>query len=429
MPEWCASNTKLMVKYWLRRLFIDHWPRKLFSLLLAIIIYLVLSKSMTTTKTFSSIPVKVTNLPPGKTIEGLNPDNFIEKRVTLTLTGNKKLLEDLDAGDLEVVIDATQYDKDFIVTIAKHNLISLNPDYDLVHGIHKITHKNFIIKMSNAVQEKVPVFITQPIGQPPKGYHFLDVWPYQLYITISGPEDVVHKLKQRGLKFTLNLSDITKETLDAIPSKKVLGHNDVITFFIPDHWKQLAIPAIANSSFKIDDDEARALRIDFVRYELVPLTHPIPVSLFFPPSLTALNPQKVSFNGGVPVDTVGGQKVLTGPLFAKGVSELFVAIVGGMLEVSIIVEPKGDSEVLEWSLQIINAPLLEDRYVSAFLASSEGIELETIKPTLREEYLRGRFRSYMQRMQLCTQNAEPLMLQPVLQGNKIVLSSEVASDT
>jgi len=408
----------------LKRLFVDHWPRKLFSLILAIVIYFVLAQTMTTSKTYTNIPVKIVNLPEGKTVEGMQSDGLLNRRITLTLTGHKDLIDELGPGDLEVIIDATGHEGDFIASITKRNLISTNPDFNLSRGVSKVSHKNFIVKMASEVEARVPIIVTQPIGQPPKGYHFLDIWPYQLYITVKGPEDVVNRLKSQGLKLTFNLNDVSREALDEIQTRKTSTHSDVVTFVVPKHWKQVSIPALSNTPLKINDPAASHMRIDFVRYELVPLTHPIPISLYFPPNQTSISPQKVTLSNTGLVEMKGGQRVVAGPLFVKGVSELFVEIVSNMIEIVVPVQPKMDGGTLDWSVQFISPKKLEDNYVRAVLADTNPDHQRSFNPRMRESYLRNRFRSYMQRMQLFDKEYKPLDLKPVLQGNKVVLQRE-----
>lgn len=46
----------------LKNLFINNWPRKCLSIILAIIIWFVVNKSLTATKTISNVPVKISTL-------------------------------------------------------------------------------------------------------------------------------------------------------------------------------------------------------------------------------------------------------------------------------------------------------------------------------------------------------------------------------
>src|SRR5579872_5753302 len=118
------------MKTLLTRFFIDNWQRKLISLLLAIIIWMMVSHSMTVTKVVQNIPVRVVNLPPEKTIEGMQVNGILNKRISLTMSGNKAAMDELTGKDLEALIDASGKSNEWIATITKKNLVSLNPELD-----------------------------------------------------------------------------------------------------------------------------------------------------------------------------------------------------------------------------------------------------------------------------------------------------------
>jgi hypothetical protein len=411
------------MKSLLIKLFILNWPRKLISLILAVIVWFVVSQSMATTKTISNIGVRIINIPEGKTVEGLQSNGLLQKRLTLTLTGNKSLLDELSANDLEVVIDATDQGKEWIATISKKHLVSLTPDMNLSNRISKVSHKNFIIKLANLVTERVPVIITQPIGQAPKGYEFLDIWPYQLHLLVSGPEDIVKEVKNKGIKLTFNLNDISEAQLDDLQTSGASKQTDVVSFYVPKHWKSVSIPLLSTNTVSIDDPDAKFLRIDFVRSELLPINHPVPVNLFFPP--IASNPlaaQKVSILPNEFVEIKNGLKLISQPLYAKGVSELFLEIVSDMIDLVIIADDRGEGHHLDWSVQFINSRVLEDRFVSTLMSDVSDESVHSLQPKIREEYLRNRFRSYMNRFKLYQSSYTPLSLNVQLLGNKINIS-------
>lgn len=129
------------------RVFIHQWQRKLMAVLLAAFIWLSMSQSIITTKTIPSVPVRIINLPAGKTVEGLLPNGFLSKRMTLTLSGTKEIVENLEPGDFEVVLDATDHMHDWLVHITKKNLVSLNPEVDLTHHITQVSHIEFPLKI------------------------------------------------------------------------------------------------------------------------------------------------------------------------------------------------------------------------------------------------------------------------------------------
>src|SRR4051812_46300855 len=111
------------------RLFFNNWQRKLIALVFAIIIWMMVSRSMTVNKVIPNVPVRITNVPHGKTIEGMQQfDGTLSRRITITLNGHKAVLDEISNKDIEVMIDAQDKPHEWIASIGKKNLISLNPD-------------------------------------------------------------------------------------------------------------------------------------------------------------------------------------------------------------------------------------------------------------------------------------------------------------
>ncbi|HAZ15870.1 MAG: hypothetical protein A2Y28_00965 [Chlamydiae bacterium GWC2_50_10] len=405
-------------------LFIENWERKCLSILLALVIWLTVNHSLTMTKTVS-IPVKINNLPTDKTIQGLTREGFLPKKIALTLTGNRSFLADLSANDLEAVIDASGMNDEWIATISKKNLISLSPDLEIANNISDITHERFIIRLTRLVTEKIPVLITQPIGEAPRGYQYLDVWPYRLTLSVSGPEEVVKQLKSQGEKLTFNLNHITKDELDAIAAHTLSSKDSEISFFVPDLWKQISLPSLSDLPLEIDDPQAKLLRIDFVRSDLIPLDRPLPIALYFPPeSLSRYNPANTLVALTPLVQEINGLKMIQKPLFAKGVSHLFVQLVRNMVQISVPVAPKKRGNALDWCVTFVNSQVLEDLYVTALLSDSSTEELHKMVPPLREEYLRNRFRNYMNRFQLYLNDEKKFELKISLEDGSLFISEK-----
>lgn len=410
------------MRSFLKRLFINNWPRKCLSIILSIIIWFVIHKSLTTTKTISNIPIRIENIPPGKTVEGIQSNGLLGQRTNLTLSGDKGLLDELSANDLQVVVDANERDGEWIAAITRKNLRTENSELNITQGISRVQQQNVIIKLTKLISEKIPIIITQPIGEPPPGYQFVDIWPYQLYITVSGPEEVIKNLKAHGIRLTFNLNDITKSKLDELRSRINKDYVDVVSYHIPDIMKQVSLPLLSSTPIEINDPDAKLLRIDFLRYEKLKLNTPIPVNLYFPPHVAnSLNPSKITLTPNQLVENRNGIKMITEPLYAKGVSAHFLDVVKDMLEIAIIVNPDKDNE-LEWSIQYINARSLEEKYLRNIKSDVIDEELGGIQPHLREDYLRNRFRSYMNRLQLCRADNKPLELVPKIQGHSITLA-------
>ena len=406
----------------LTHIFIENWQRKAISAVLAVIIWFLVNQSMIATKTINNIPVRVINIPAGKTIIDIQTNGLLTKKISLSLFGNKTLLDEITSNDLEIVIDASNKQGEWIATITKRNLISLNPDIDLGKGISRVSHASVIIRLTKLVTEKIPIFVTQPIGESPRGYQYLGIWPYQLTVGVSGPEEIIKRLKTKGVSLTYDLSDISKAELDALQTKQDSEHAEEVSFFVPDAWKRVSIPVISETPIEIDDPRAKELRIDFVRVSLLPLKSSIPISLYFPPDvLEQVNPMEISLASSPMIQSMEGIFIFSKPLFAKGVNQRFLEIISDRIELVILIQPIFEKKSLEWNVQLVNPRLLEDRFVSQSLADLSLEDAKELLPQVREEYLRTQFRSFMNHFQLYTAEDKRLDLNVTLENNQIVL--------
>lgn len=401
----------------LRNLLLNNWERKVISLFLAVVIWLFVNHSLTTTKVLENVPIRLINIPTGLTVDGLQPNGMLSKKISLTLHGNKTQLAQIAPHDIEVVLDALDKSDEWLAAITRKNLNSINPDIDLSKAIKKVVIQPLTINFTRLVTEKIPVFVTQPIGESPRDYQFLDVWPYRLNMTVSGPEEVIKQLKAKGINLTFNLNDISRTDLEAEENK-----TDEVSFYVPDDWKQISISSLSDRPFEIDDPQAMELRIDFVRSDLHPIAKAIPINLFFPPehSLT-LNPETYSLALGGLVQQFHGLYLLRKSLYAKGVSRLFIELVQDMLEISILLSPKTEKKHLDWSVQFLNPRILEDKYISILMSDDLERDADPSIAKRREEYLRNRFRHYMNRFQLYKSDREKFDLNIELQDRQIVV--------
>lgn len=402
--------------------FFHNWQRKCVAILTAIILWFFVSHSIQETKVIANVPIRIINLPPDKTILGILPNGILSKRITLTLTGTKDIVEELESGDVEVLLDASLANSDlWIVQISKKNLVSLNPSIDLANHISTVNHSDFVIKLSRLVTAKIPINIEPPIGSAPQGYEYLDIWPSTLTQTLSGPEEEIQVLKEKGLTLTFDLREVLKSDLDAIKGSTQNLHNDEISFPVPNKWKQIAIPFHNNHLEEINDPEAQNLRIDFLRKEFLPIGNEIPIRIFYPLNeSSSVNPETFKLASNEEIQKKNGISVLAIPLFARDISHLFIDIIKNYLEIVIVSSPKQEREILEWSLEFINPKELEDMYV-AYSLGNFALE-KNASPLVskkREELLRKRFRDYMRRLSLYTTPEHKLQLKSTIDGDQI----------
>lgn len=406
--------------------FLHNWQRKVVALIAALIIWLFVNQSITDTKTIPNVPIRITNLPADKTVLGLQPNGILSKRINLTLSGSKDVIDELEPGDLEVNLDASMANQDeWIVQINKKNLVSLNPNIDLAHHITAVNHTELVIKFSRLITAKIPINILPPVGEPPPGYEYLDLWPQRLTQTLSGPEEEIQKLKEKGFDLTFDLSDIRPEELANIKKPGDNSQEDEIRFLVPNKWKQVAIPFHNHTFVEINDPEAQYLRIYFLRKQILPLEKELPLAIFFPLQTSdTLNPETLKIAPGKHVKYQNNIPYLSIPLFVKDVSHLFLNIVRDNLQLTLIATPPKERENLEWSLEVISAQELEDTYLAYLVSKLTMGKTTTAIPKKRELLIRKRFRDYVQRLTLYVNKEQPLDLESFVEENKIIISGD-----
>ena len=412
----------------IHNLFIENWQRKLVAILIAFVTWIFVNYSITATKTIPGVPIRIINIPTDKTIQGLLPNGILSKRVALTISGTKDVIKELEPGDLEVLIDASTIDRDdWVLLITKKNLVSLSPDIDLANNVTNVTHTEFIVKLSRLVTAKIPVTILPPIGDAPPGYEFLDIWPQKLTQTMSGPEEAIQALKNRGLELSFDLSEISKSELDAIRNSKSYEQNDEISFYVPNHWKEIASPFHNYMMEEINDPEAQALHIDFLRKEVLPVANEIPVRIFYPiKTLDEINPLKYTLATSDKISEKNGVFIFNQKLYTQNVSRLFMDIVKPYLELVIVAAPKDEREILEWNVEVVAAYDLENNYVAYFtndVKESSDASVMPMSNHLQESMLRKRFNDYLQKLTLYTRPDQPLHVDSFIEGNTIKVKS------
>jgi hypothetical protein len=401
------------MRSFLLRVFIENWPRKILSFFLAIIIWVLVNDSLTTTKTFKNVPIKIINLPTGKTIEGMKADNLLSQRLQIKLIGNKKNLDEITENDLIIQVDALNHKNDWISPITKKNLISLNHHLKL-NGINKIIAPDLNLKISSIFSERIPVYLTYPLGEAPKGYHYIGLWPKVLYVTTTGTEKEIKEIKSRGLKLTFNLANISKNDLDQLFSSQ---KKEEISYSIPQEWKKIKI---GSTTLWIDDPDAANLKMEFSTNKALPLNVSIPVTIYYPlKNSLDLNPLNLSLEENELIKNVHGIHVLTLPLYAKKVSQHFLELVKDHLQIVLKPEKVQDKINITWNLQIIHPQELERKFISNVLSENIPEAIPELYLNSREEYLKNHFHTYMDQFRLFLTENQKLSLKFTIESNKI----------
>ena len=419
----------------IKKILFQNFSRKVFSIGAAFVIWLFVNYSIITTQEFSDLPVRIVNLPQGKTMRGLMPNGILDHRLSVTLTGKKDVLEHLNDKDLEIVIDVANNGDEWIEMLDKKNIVSLNPDIDLIHNISKVDHPEFIMKLSSLITEKVPIYFRSPKGEPPEGYQFLDIFPQRLSQTLTGPEEDIRKLQEEGLEITFDFSHITKDQLDVL-HQQAAPHSDEVSLPVPDSWKVVPIPYLHGLKQEVNGPEAKHLRIDFLRNELLPLERDIPIWVFYPLlNLSTMNPLTMPLLPNKWIVDKYGVTVISRPLFVSDVSRLFLDIVRDRIEVVIIADTTNANRTLRWEVQVIDPQALEENYVSQLLMAGKAGEATASSPMSqaalssqkvrlaeRERYLRTRFHEYLKKFQLFESEGRSFRFNAVQEPNGIVIN-------
>lgn len=408
--------------------FTTNWQQKSIAFLIALVLWFFVWASLTETKTIPNVPIRIVNLPEDKTIVGMLPNGILSRRIALTLKGSKGTIDQLEPGDIEVLVDAQAFEQDDqILIINRNNLISLNPNINVSHSIDEVRHSDFILKFSDIKSLDIPITILPPRGIVPNGYIYLDIWPQRLTQKMTGPAEQIEALAAKGVDLQIDFSQISKVDLDRIKSSRENFHDDEVSFFIPSSFKKIPVPFRNNTLEEITDPEAQNLHIDFLRKETLLINKEIPIRLFYP-LITAeiLNPKTLPLDTTTTIRTRFDLPYLPMELYVKDVSRLFLEIVRDSLIISVVATK--DVKELPWGVSVIAPHELENMYVAKLISQHvEGKSSEPRHSLKREDHLRARFRDFLQNLTLYSSPDKKFDLIATVSDNKVILKTQQIS--
>lgn len=402
------------------RILFSNFPRRLFSIFVAIAIWLAINESITTTKVIPNVPVYLEKIPQGKTVTGINPSGKLPKTLTLTVTGNRNVLERLTPHNLEVVISSNNKGMQWSEKIGKHHLRAADQEIDINRYVSKVKTDPFFVHLTKIVADFIPVYIRNPIGEAPDGYQFINVWPQRLIQKVSGPENEISQLKNEGLTVTFDLSRVRKRDLDTLFAAN--PENNEVRFLVPKDWKRVYVPFLADPQIEIEDPLANELSLEFLKTEFLELDTQIPLRLFFSAKDAHLiNPTNCTLVEGAHVKNHYGSWLLDLPLSTKDVSREFLNVVKDRMEIAIHATPTNDGS-LPWGIEFVDPESLESQYVKLLLPINKGSsELSQASLKTLETSLRQRFRRYLTSFALYTKQGRKASLNFQLQNGQVTL--------
>jgi hypothetical protein len=302
------------------RLVFHHWQRKLLSIVVACVLWLVVSHSMTTTRRLY-LPVRVVNLAPDLSVDGLAADGFLEKTIALQVTGAQSVLDRLGPRDLEVVVDAGGHRTPWTEQITSPSVVATDSLVDLSRAIRDVMPAELAIDIVPKVRADIPVQV-RPVGVLPDGYRLVDVWPNQLVQSLEGPEPCMEELRRDGLTLSLPISEIPVADLERLCSH-VPGA--VVHWRVPESWKQITLPP-DEAEHPLTDPKAADMVLELVRGDGWILPQPVPIGILMEES------QMPEISWGRGTALWGGRRVVSEPIQIQGCSHRFVEAVGPYLE-------------------------------------------------------------------------------------------------
>jgi hypothetical protein len=352
-------------------------------------------------------------------VEGLLPNGYLSKKIALTLNGKKSSLEEISSTDIEVVLDLSGKKESFTAQITEKNLFSLNPQIKIARDIRKVSTRQLYIQLLNLVSDKIPVYLLKPSGEAPKGYQFVDIHPHMVFVDVTGPDEIIKKLKVQGLVKVFSLNDISLEDLDGIASNT--SKNDVLTYNVPLDQCFVYIPSIAPDKKFYFDPTSEKVKIDFLKTQNLPLDTKIPVTFFVPSKHPKeIDVSQISIQENSVVTALMNQKVLAPKLYAKNVSQPFLDTIQSMMQV-VVVPPILLGQRPSWSVEFIGLKDLEERYINKMIQESSITRNNDQPESIKRGLYKSRFRNYASQLVLTLEDGTPLDFSIQFKNTKITL--------
>jgi YbbR domain-containing protein len=165
----------------IRRIFIENWPIKLASLVLAVTLWIYVTSKGKTEMSITA-PLELRNIPQGMVVVGDVPGSL-----EVRLQGQERALRDIAAG--KKVVGTV----DLVRGKEGENIIHLSPDDIRKPAGVLVTHLNpfEIAVMLDRLDRKTIRLKPVLTGKPAPGYRVRDVSVNPLRVTLEGPAGVI----------------------------------------------------------------------------------------------------------------------------------------------------------------------------------------------------------------------------------------------
>ena len=189
---------KLARRRWLRELFFEEWTLKLIALVITLALWLgVTSQSAPTIVRLRGVPLSFL-LP-----ADLEISNDPREQVEITLSGERRKLDDLAARNLVVTADVSGYREG-------ERVARLNPEsitMDLPDGVElvRVEPGTIPLRLERRIERQVDTHVRIE-GRPAEGFEVRGVEVFPKRVTVRGPASRVTRLEQAPTE-TVSLDD------------------------------------------------------------------------------------------------------------------------------------------------------------------------------------------------------------------------------
>ncbi|MCA9388326.1 hypothetical protein KC644_01020 [Candidatus Berkelbacteria bacterium] len=252
----------------IKRIFLDNWAPKLISIMLAILVWSVVSAGEQRVGSFpGGIQVEISNLPEGL-VATLDQD-----LVEVSLVADRGLWQRFTVDDFKATIDLSNSDIGVVDKLV--NVTSLLPDVEII----SVRPANILVRLEKLDTKSVPINVKYE-GELASGFApgEIDVTPDEVVIT--GPSSTLDQID--AVEAIVNLSGESADFKQLVDLKVVVAGQQLSSISIEPAQAEIAIPV------------ARAANVKTVGIS-VNKTGSLPSGLFI--SGISVNPSLVSITG------------------------------------------------------------------------------------------------------------------------------------
>lgn len=370
----------------------EHWPRKLVALLGAALIWITMSVSDKTQRTFPAVSVVLTNEPDGVALESAQlPGLPAGLTIPITLEGNSDDLQSLKADDLRVVTDAAEHSETWVAVLSTANIRRGKTLERLPDGIRLAGPFEVLLRMGSAEAVELPVLlIPPPEGTLPSGYEMVGIYPQRVTVSVRGPRKWLQQVSVTGVSLQVSWSNLPETSQQSLREQVTRGANEIVTSF-PLTQLSLSLPFVTDP-LRLSSDLTDEIEIVMVRKRPLDIPEQLPIQIQFPAATAdRFNSRTTMLAPSDSLEVKGSQSFLSYGLKAAGVSIDFLEAITPFLTIQVVCIPDPQTGSLPVGIELSTKPAVRKEFLSI---------VRRRHPRTPSAMLNARFESYRQRLKI-----------------------------